>query len=153
MVYYCPYLRWSFFLETGGLAIPLALRLKSQGSVIIANTSCKLLERSLFLLFLTQGALLWWWWETWLEGVNVHSQPVQLDGILKEGSFSRPQETEGGFGQVTGCQVGQSGEEWVSSAFELAFHRDFCLGLEQGARLETLEMCQLNQKPSVIGSD
>ena len=35
-----------------------------------------------------------------MEGVNVRSQPVQLDGIHKEGSFSRLQETEGGFGQV-----------------------------------------------------
>lgn len=101
-----------FFLEIGGLAVPLALRLKSQGFVIIANTSCKLLELSLLLLcFLRRALLLWWWWETRLEGVNLHSQPVQLDGILKEGSFSRPQETEGDFGQVTDCQVGQSGEE------------------------------------------
>ena len=35
-----------------------------------------------------------------MEGVNVHIQPVQPDGIHKKGFFSRPQETEGGFGQV-----------------------------------------------------
>lgn len=37
---------------------------------------------------------------TRMEGVNVHIQPVQPDGIHKKGFFSRPQETEGGFGQV-----------------------------------------------------
>lgn len=58
-----------------------------------------------------RALLLWCCWETRLEGVNVHSQPVQLDSIGKEGSFSRPQETEGGFGQVTGCEVGQPGRE------------------------------------------
>ena len=35
-----------------------------------------------------------------MEGVKVHIQPVQPDGIHKKGFFSRPQETEGGFGQV-----------------------------------------------------
>lgn len=64
-----------------------------------------------YVSYAVRALLLWWWWETSLEGVNVHSQPVQLDGILKEGSFSRPQETEGGFGQVTGCQVEQLGKE------------------------------------------
>lgn len=55
----------------------------------------------------------------------MHSLPVQLDGIHKESSFSRPQETEGGFGQVAGCQVGQPGEEWVSCAFEFSFPQRF----------------------------